>query len=375
MKATKRAADKEISKASKNISEKASEKALVKASEKASVLAADGNKKKRRMPNKAVVMGTVYLLAAILVLVVLSHHNPLADQTTEVMKKVMACLLITFICVIFGIFYDRLTVLPKELYQSRRLIWKLSKNDFKKRYAGSYLGMVWAFVQPVVTVVMYWIVFDRVFDTRSQLVAGGIEMPYVLYLTAGLVPWFYFSEALTNGTTALLEYNYLVKKVVFKISILPIIKVIAATFIHLFFVVVLLIIAIGYGYYPSVYTLQIFYYSFCEFVLVLAISYTACAVVVFFKDLQQIINIALQIGMWATPILWDISMLTDKMKPLFKLNPMVYIVNGYRSAIYEQEWFFEHFYSSTYFWIFTVTLFCIGSLIFKRLKVHFADVM
>lgn len=375
MKATKRAADKEISKASKNISEKASEKALVKASEKASVLAADGNKKKRRMPNKAVVMGTVYLLAAILVLVVLSHHNPLADQTTEVMKKVMACLLITFICVIFGIFYDRLTVLPKELYQSRRLIWKLSKNDFKKRYAGSYLGMVWAFVQPVVTVVMYWIVFDRVFDTRSQLVAGGIEVPYVLYLTAGLVPWFYFSEALTNGTTALLEYNYLVKKVVFKISILPIIKVIAATFIHLFFVVVLLIIAIGYGYYPSVYTLQIFYYSFCEFVLVLAISYTACAVVVFFKDLQQIINIALQIGMWATPILWDISMLTDKMKPLFKLNPMVYIVNGYRSAIYEQEWFFEHFYSSTYFWIFTVTLFCIGSLIFKRLKVHFADVM
>ena len=118
-----------------------------------------------------------------------------------------------------------------------------------------------------------------------------------------------------------------------------------------------------------------FYYSFCELVLVLAISYVTCAVVVFFKDLQQIINIALQIGMWATPILWDISMLTDRMKPIFKLNPMVYIVNGYRSAIYEQEWFFEHFYSSTYFWIFTVTLFCIGSLIFKKLKVHFADVL
>lgn len=324
---------------------------------------------------KKAFMGLFYFLALVLATVVLLHHNPLADQTTEIMKKVMACLLISFTCVIFGIFYDRLTVLPKELYQSRKLIWKLAKNDFKKRYAGSYLGMVWAFVQPVVTVVMYWIVFDRVFDTRSQLVAGGIEVPYVLYLTAGLVPWFYFTEALTNGTTALLEYNYLVKKVVFKISILPIIKVIAATFIHIFFVCVLLVIAVAYGYYPSIYTLQIFYYSFCELVLVLAISYVTCAVVVFFKDLQQIINIALQIGMWATPILWDISMLTDKMKPIFKLNPMVYIVNGYRSAIYEQEWFFEHFYSSTYFWIFTVTLFCIGSLIFKRLKVHFADVL
>ncbi len=316
-----------------------------------------------------------YTLAAALAVVVMSHHNPLADPVTELMKKVMACLLLGFSILIFGIFFDQLLVLPKELYQSRRLIWKLAKNDFKKRYAGSYLGMVWAFVQPVVTVVMYWIVFDRVFNTRSQLVAEGIEVPYVLYLTAGLVPWFYFTEALTNGTTALIEYNYLVKKVVFKISILPIIKVIAATFVHIFFVAVLFLIAVAYGYYPSIYTLQIFYYSFCEFLLVLAISYATCAIVVFFKDLQQIISIGLQIGMWATPILWDISMLSEPMKPLFKLNPMVYIVNGYRSAIYEQEWFFEHFYSSTYFWIFTVTLFCIGSLIFKRLKVHFADVM
>ena len=339
-----------------------------------------GNVKKNSKSNKITIskkaaMGIFYTLAAALAIIVVAHHNPLADPQTEMMKKVMACLLITFTCVIFGLFYDRLTVLPKELYQNRRLIWKLAKNDFKKRYAGSYLGMIWAFVQPVVTVVMYWIVFDRVFETRSQLVASGIEVPYVLYLTAGLVPWFFFTEAVTNGTMAMLEYNYLVKKVVFKISILPIIKVIAATFIHVFFVVVLVVIAIAYGYYPSVYTLQIFYYSFCEFILVLAISYTTCAIVVFFRDLQQIINIALQIGMWATPILWDISMLTDQMKPLFKLNPMVYIVNGYRSAIYEQEWFFEHFYSSTYFWIFTVTLFCIGSLIFKRLKVHFADVM
>lgn len=328
----------------------------------------------KRIPKKAFI-GIFYLFALILVIIIAAHSNPLADPTTETMKKVMAYLLIGFTCVIFGIFYDRLIVLPKELLQNRKLIWKLSKNDFKKRYAGSYLGMVWAFVQPVVTVVMYWIVFDRVFNTKAQLIASGVEVPYVLYLTAGLVPWFYFSEALTNGTMALIEYNYLVKQVVFKISILPIIKVIAATFVHIFFVAVLLLIAMAYGYHPTIYTLQIFYYSFCGFLLVLAISYTTCAVVVFFKDLQQIINIVLQVGMWATPILWDINMLSDKVKPLFKLNPLVYIVNGYRSAIYEQEWFFEHFYSSTYFWIFTITLFCIGSLIFKRLKVHFADVM
>ena len=202
----------------------------------------------------------------------------------------------------------------------------------------------------------------------------GLEVPYVLYLTAGLVPWFFFSEGLTNGTMALLEYNYLVKKVVFKISILPIIKVIAATFIHIFFLGILLLLSIAYGYVPSVYTLQVLYYSLCTFLFVLALSYSTCAIVIFFRDLQQIINIALQIGMWATPIMWNIAR-AGEYKKLFKLNPVTYIVNGYRSAIFEKEWFFEHFYSTTYFWIVTVLLFVIGAILFKRLKVHFADVM
>ena len=326
--------------------------------------------------NKSVAIAIFWVLGLILATVLVIHHNPLADQVTESMKKFSGCVLIIFTCLIFALFYDRLTTIPSELFQSRKLIWKLAKNDFKKRYAGSYLGVVWAMAQPVVTVVMYWIVFDKVFETRSQLVASGIEVPYVLYLTAGLVPWFYFTEAITQGTNALLEYNYLVKKVVFNISILPIIKVIAATFIHAFFVCILLLLAMVYGYYPSVYTLQIFYYSFCLFLLLLGMSYLTCALVVFIRDLQQIIGIALQIGMWATPILWDISMLkSDSMRTLFKLNPMVYIVNGYRSAIYEKVWFWEHFYSSSYFWIFTISLFCIGTLVFRRMRVHFADVL
>lgn len=326
---------------------------------------------------KPVGIGIFFGICGVVAILVLTHNNPLApDQHTENLKKYCACALLILACIIFGLYYDRMFIIPIELFHSRKLIWKLSKNDFKKRYAGSYLGFIWALVQPVVTVVMYWLVFDKVFNTKAQMLASGVEVPYVLYLTAGLVPWFYFSEAITNGTSALLEYSYLVKKVVFNISILPIIKLVAATFIHLFFVAVLLIVAVCYGYYPTVYTVQVFYYSFCLFVLVLAMSYCTCAIAVFFRDLIQIINIGLQVGMWATPVLWDINMLSnDKVITLFKLNPLVYIVNGYRNAIYGDEWFFEHFYSSTYFWIFTVTLFCIGSLIFKRLKVHFADVM
>ena len=322
-------------------------------------------------------IGIFYTVCLLVGILVATHQNPLAQYPEmERLKKICACTLLATACIIYGIYYDRIFVLPKELYQSRELIWKLAKNDFKKRYAGSYLGFLWALVQPVVTVLMYYIVFAKVFQTRSQMVASGVEVPYVLYLTAGLVPWFFFSEAITNGTNALLEYSYLVKKVVFNISVLPIIKLIAATFIHLFFVGVLLIVAACYGYFPTIYTIQVLYYSFCLFMLVLAMSYCTCAIVVFFRDLSQIINIALQVGMWATPILWDIGMIKDEnILVLVKLNPLVYIVNGYRNAIYGGEWFFEHFYSSTYFWIFTVTLFCVSSLIFKRLKVHFADVL
>lgn len=312
---------------------------------------------------------TVMLVMAV---IILFYHNPLADPVQEVIKKVIACVVIAVMIVVFICLYDKITVLPQELYQSRHLIWKLAKNDFKKRYAGSYLGAVWAMVQPVVTVAMYYIVFDLVMGTGKSMVP---DKPYVLFLTAGLVPWFYFSEALNSGTNALLEYNYLVKKVVFKISVLPIIKIIAATFIHVFFAVVLLVIAACYGYFPTVYTIQIVYYSFCLFIFVLGLCYSTCAVMVFFKDIGQIISILLQIGMWATPILWDINGISPIAQTLVKINPLVYIVNGYRSAIFEKQWFFEDFYSTMYFWIFTVAIFSIGALVFKRLKVHFADVL
>ena len=303
------------------------------------------------------------------------HQNDLARHETELKKKICGCVLLGFTGTIFTLNVDRFMTLPVELYQNRQLIWKLAKNDFKKRYAGSYLGGLWAMAQPVVTVVMYWAVFDRILGMQSQLDASGLNVPYVLYLTAGLVPWFYFSEALMQGMMALLEYNYLVKKVVFKISVLPIIKIIGALFTHIFFTGILVLMTFLYGYKPSLYMLQVIYYSFCLFMLVLALSYFNCAVVIFFRDLQQIINIGLQIGMWATPIMWNIDAFSDTYKAIFKLNPLTYIVGGFRSSMYGRQWFWEHFYSTTYFWILTISLFCIGAMVFKKLKVHFADVL
>ena len=263
--------------------------------------------------------------------------------------------------------------LPKELYHNRKLIWSLSKNDFKTKYAGSYLGIIWAFIQPIVTVLVYWFVFGVVRQGTPKAV------PFVRWLVTGLVPGFFFQEALVQGTIVLIDYSYLVKKVVFKIDILPVVKIVASLFVHLFFAAFTVFLFCCYGYFPDIYVIQLVYYSFCVFMLVLAMSYTTCAVTVFFKDLKQIIAIALQVGIWMTPIMWDFADMNinpySKLARLLKVNPMYYVVAGYRNALVDKQWFWEHPWQTLYFWAVTIVLFVFGARLFKKLKVHFADVL
>nr|WP_302248359.1 ABC transporter permease [uncultured Blautia sp.] len=266
----------------------------------------------------------------------------------------------------------KILALPAELYQNRKLVLSLAKNDFKTKYAGSYLGIVWAFIQPIVTILVYWFVFS------VGLKAGTVsDYPFVLYLVSGIIPWFFFQDALNGGTNALIEYNYLVKKVVFKISILPIVKIISALFVHVFFVAFALLLCACYGYTPSLYTLQIIYYSVCTFLFVLGLVYATSAIVIFFRDLAQIIGIFLQVGVWLTPIMWDIDMLSSHpwLIKLFKLNPMYYVVTGYRDSMLGHVGIWNHASWTIYFWVVTILLFGLGSVIFKRLKPHFADVL
>ncbi len=270
--------------------------------------------------------------------------------------------------VIFNMFAD--------LWRSRELIVRLSFNDFRTRYAGSLMGIFWAFIQPVITVLVYWFVFEKGLRAGSQAM-GGVQVPFVLFLISGLVPWFYFSDAWTNGTSSLMSYSYLVKKVVFKISILPIIKVIASIYVHLFFVFITFIIFWAYGYAPDLYSLQIIYYSFATFILALGLSYVTASIVGFFRDLTEIINILLQILIWVTPVMWNIetTLADGKLKTILKLNPMFYIVNGYRNALINKHWFWETPRQMVYFWVVALFILGLGMLVFKRLKPHFADVL
>ncbi|MFV0528556.1 MAG: ABC transporter permease [Lachnospiraceae bacterium] len=263
--------------------------------------------------------------------------------------------------------------LPIEVFQNRKLILTLAKNDFKTKYAGSYLGIIWAFVQPVITILVYWFVFGMLRSTDRS------DVPFVLWLIAGLVPWFFFQEGLSGGTNALIEYQYLVKKVVFKISILPMVKVLSASFVHIFFVAFMLVVYALQGYFPNLHFIQVIYYSFCTYMLVLALSYLTSAVVVFFRDLTQIINIVLQIGVWVTPIMWDFADVgqssTGTLATILKFNPFFYIVNGFRSSLIYKTWIWDYPWLTLYFWVFVIVMFLIGAIVFKRMKPHFADVL
>lgn len=263
-----------------------------------------------------------------------------------------------------------------DLWRSRRLIVRLSLNDFKTRYAASMMGVFWAFVQPVITVLVYWFVFEKGLRAGTQAM-GGVSVPFVLFLISGLVPWFFFSDAWPNGTNSLISYSYLVKKVVFKISILPIVKVMASIYVHVFFVGVTLVIFWAYGYAPDLYSLQIVYYSFAAFVFALGLSYVTSSIVVFFRDLSEIITILLQILVWVTPIMWNIetSLGEGALKTILKLNPMYYVVYGYRDALINKRWFWESPGLTAYFWAVTLLMLGLGMLTFKRLKKHFADVL
>ena len=265
-----------------------------------------------------------------------------------------------------------------QLWRDRKLVWNLAKNDLKKKFAGSYFGVVWAFVQPMITILLYWFIFEFGLHQRASDLRTGVEIPFVLWLMAGLVPWFYFQEAMNGGTGVLVEYSYLVKKVVFGIDVLPTVKLISALFTHLFFIVFAVVVFSCMGYLPDLYVLQVVYYSFCMVVLVMGLIYATSAVNVFFRDMKEVVGIVLQIGMWVTPIMWNFEAMTQIpgwALVILRFNPMYYVVTGYRDALVNKIGFWEHPVETAVFWIITLVLFVLGTRVFRRLQPHFADVL
>lgn len=262
-------------------------------------------------------------------------------------------------------------ILIKRIKKNRAMILDLSVNDFSTKYAGSSFGIFWAFVQPVITILVYWCVFE--FGLKST--APIPNVPYIVWFSTGMVPWFFFSDAINAVTNSFIEYSYLVKKVVFDIDFLPIVKILSNLFVHLFFVLLLIIISVANGQGISIKFWEVFYYMLCMIILVYAIGNITSSIIVFFRDVGQIINIILQIGLWVTPIIWSYIIVPDKYQWIVKLNPVFYIIEGYRDAFINGKWFFQKPLLTGYFWIFALVVLMLGRTIFRKLKPHFADVI
>ena len=257
-----------------------------------------------------------------------------------------------------------------DIFVKRSLIWNLTKRDMKTRYAGSFLGMFWIFIQPVITITIFWFVFEKGFKSRPVE-----NFPFILWLTCGMVPWFFFSEAIITATHSITENSYLVKNLAFRTSILPVVRIASAFLVHGFFMTVVHLMLALYGYYPDIYSFQLLYYLFALIVLLTGLSWVTSAAVLFFKDIGHFIQVFLQFLFWGTPIFWSLNIIPEEYHTLLKLNPLYYIVNGYRECIVNKIWLWQHPILSLYFWFVAAILLILGAVFFNKLKPHFGDVV
>lgn len=266
---------------------------------------------------------------------------------------------------------NKVVLFLSDIYCHRALLYELTKRDFQARYLGSFLGTFWAFAQPLATILVMFAAFE--FGFRPGRIHG--EVPFFLWLALGLIPWFFLSEAILTCANAVLEQGQIIKKVVFRVSLLPLVKILSSLIVHLFFIGFLLVLALCYGFKPSLHVLQVFYYLGATIFLLLGLGWLTSSIVVFFRDFGQIIGVLVQMGFWITPIFWQHSLLPERLQILVKINPAYYIIKGYRESFVTKVWFWESWEFTIYFWALSSLLFVLGIVVFKRLKPHFADVL
>jgi len=252
----------------------------------------------------------------------------------------------------------------------RNLIYSMAKREVATHYVGSLLGFTWTFIQPMVMIFVFWVVFNIGFTVQPVN-----NVPFVVWLTAGMAAWFVFSDIISGSSHVIVANAHLIKKTLFHSQILPIVKIASALITHSVFLLLLLGLIIFQGMPWSLYYLQSLYYLFCMTILGLGFGWTISALNVFIRDVGQIVGVILQISFWATPIFWDIRIMPDAIQIFFKLNPMFYIIQGYRESFIYFLPFWHHPLQTLYFWTFTGIVFAGGAFVFQRLKGQFADAL
>ncbi|WP_150465651.1 ABC transporter permease [Francisella sp. SYW-2] len=259
----------------------------------------------------------------------------------------------------------------KHLINNRKLIMILAYNDFKEEFLGSYLGIAWAVIRPVMFIFVIWIVFTYGIKPGGS---GG-SSAIILSLLTGMIPWFFFSEALTKSCEAIIANEFLVKKVAFSVNILPLVSILSCFIIHMVLVFVMMFVFILYGHFPSLYWLQLPYYFLCSMLLLLGLGWLASAIRVFVKDTTEIVGLITQFGFWFTPVFWSPDVIPEKFRFIIDFNPMAYIIQGFRNTFVDGVWFWQDSRQTVIFLVMMIFILLGGAIVFKRLAPHYGDVI
>ncbi|MBR2786967.1 MAG: ABC transporter permease [Clostridia bacterium] len=260
----------------------------------------------------------------------------------------------------------------KEHIEYRHQIFKLAKADLSKTYRGAALGWSWAIIKPTVTILVYWFAFA--IGLRVSKSVGSY--PFFLWLIAGVMPWFYMSEMITGGADSIRKYSYLVTKMKFPISTIPTFVNISKFIIHL----ILLIIVIGifalFGFKPDIYLLQLPFYMGIMFMFFNLWSLFASMLSAISKDFLNLVRAFVTAVFWLSGIIWDADTVTIPwLKRFLNLNPVTFIVNGYRNCFINKIWFWEQPKRILYVVTFTTVMTILALWSYRKLRKEIPDVL
>lgn len=251
----------------------------------------------------------------------------------------------------------------KELYQYRQLLKSNIQKEIRGKYKGSFLGILWSFVNPLLSVLVYAIVFPFVLKTTQP--------HYVTYLIIGIIPWTFFTTSILQGTTTILVNGGIIKKVYFPREILPISVVSSALVNFLISCIIIFIFLICSGIGFSYFVLILPIIAIIQYIVILAIVFITSAINVYIRDAEYIINFFISMLFYATPILYSSDLFPERFRWILNLNPMSIIINSYRDILYYQQ--LPDIFSLGILFIFGIILLLLAILVFKKLEKGFAE--
>lgn len=215
----------------------------------------------------------------------------------------------------------------KELFAYRHMINGLVKRDLRGRYKGSVLGFLWTFINPLMQLVVFTMVF-------SVIMRAGYEQ-YYLFLFVALIPWLFFSTSIQDGAICILREKDLIKKIYFPREVMPVAAV-SGCFVNMLLTFIIIFIALfvsGRGVNPLA-LLYLPLVMIVEYILCLGIALIVSGLTVYFRDLQYILGIVTMALQYLTPVMYGADMVPQQYKVLFYLNPMTPIISIYRDILY-----------------------------------------